>query len=56
MRASKSAVVSRRKIGGTGGVETARQTRKGPLRTMTSVDVKAKSTQEEETYRVQLDC
>ena len=55
LRTSKSAVVPRRRTGGTGGVEAARQTRKGPLRATASVDVKVKSAQEEETYRVQMD-
>ncbi|XP_061587172.1 leucine-rich repeat and coiled-coil domain-containing protein 1 [Cololabis saira] len=52
VRMSKSAVGPRRKIGGTGGVEATRQTKKGPLRaTKTAEDVKVKSALEEETYR-----
>ncbi|XP_069013866.1 leucine-rich repeat and coiled-coil domain-containing protein 1 [Embiotoca jacksoni] len=51
-RTSKSAAGPRRKAGSMGGVEAAGLTRKGPLRAAkASGEVKAKSTEEEETYR-----
>lgn len=53
LRTSKSAVGPRRKAAGAEGVKAAAQTRKGLLRAAkTSGDVKAKPSQEEETYRV----
>ncbi|XP_013873768.1 leucine-rich repeat and coiled-coil domain-containing protein 1 isoform X2 [Austrofundulus limnaeus] len=52
LRTSKSAVGPRRKAAGAVNVKAAAQTRKGPLRAAkTSGDVKAKPSQEEETYR-----
>lgn len=53
-RSSKSAVGPRRKAGSAGGIEAAGPTRRAPLRAAkASGDMKTKSTEEEETYRVQ---
>lgn len=52
-RSSKSAVGPRRKAG-TGGIDAAGPARRAPLRAAkASGDMKTKSTEEEETYRVQ---
>lgn len=52
-RSSKSAVGPRRKAGAALGIDAAEPTRRVPSRAAkASVDVKTKSTEEEETYRV----
>lgn len=53
-KSSKSAVGPRRKAGSEGGADTVGPRRRGPLRAARpSGEVKIKSTEEEETYRVQ---
>lgn len=53
-RSSKSAVGPMRKAGGARSIDAAGPTRRAPLRAAkASGDVKTKSTEEEETYRVQ---
>ena len=53
-RSLKSAVGPKRKPGGVGDANMLGQTRSGPLRVVkASGDVKTKSTEEDETYRVQ---
>lgn len=53
-KSSKSAMGPRRKAGGEGGISTVGPARRGPLRAAKAAgEVKNKSTEEEETYRVQ---
>ncbi len=53
-RSSKSAVGPRRKAGGAGSIDAVGPARRAPLRAAkASGELKTKSTEEEETYRVQ---